>query len=110
MVAMRDIRSFARRIAREFKPERIILFGSHAYGRPSADSDVDLLVVFPGDGSAVDRSLDIRRRLRAGFPLDLLTRTSGEVTRRIALNDWFLREVLEKGKTLYECADARVDR
>lgn len=106
MVAMRDIRSFARQIAREFRPERIILFGSRAYGRPSVDSDVDLLVVFPGDGTAVDRSLEIRRRLRPGFPLDLLTRTAGEVTRRIALNDWFLRDALEEGEVLYEAVDA----
>ena len=108
MVAMRDIRRFARAIAREFKPRRIILFGSYAYGGPTRDSDVDLLVIMPGKGSAIDKSLEIRRRIRSGFPLDLLTRTSSEVARRVAMNDWFMREILEKGRTLYELDDARV--
>jgi predicted nucleotidyltransferase len=47
MVSMKDIRKFAAVIAREFRPQRIILFGSYAYGRPTEDSDVDLLVVIP---------------------------------------------------------------
>ena len=102
MVALKDIRAFARRIAKEFKPKRIILFGSYAYGNPTADSDVDLLVVFPGRGSKADKSLDIRTRLDPRFPLDLLTRSAGEVAKRIAWNDWFLQEVMEKGKVLYE--------
>lgn len=110
MVAMRDIRRLAQTIAREFEPQRIILFGSHAYGRPTGDSDVDLLVIMPGRGSAIDKSLEIRRRIRPGFPLDLLTRTSSEVARRVTMNDWFMREILEKGRTLYEADDARVGR
>lgn len=108
MVAMRDIRAFARRIAEEFKPRRIILFGSYAYGRPTIDSDVDLLVIFPGRRSAVNRSLDIRMSLDSGFPMDLLTRTEEEVRRRIAMNDWFMREIIQKGKTLYDVRHARV--
>ncbi len=44
---MRAIRQFARSVARRFEPERIILFGSYAYGTPNADSDVDILVVMP---------------------------------------------------------------
>lgn len=102
MVAMKDIRAFTRRIAEEFKPKRIILFGSYAYGKPTPDSDVDLLVIFAGRGSRADESLDIRIRLDPRFPLDLLTRSAGEVAKRIAWNDWFLQEVMEKGKVLYE--------
>lgn len=110
MVAMRDIRAFARRIAEEFKPERIILFGSYAHGKPTKDSDVDLLVIFPGRGSKADKSLEIRLRLLASFPLDLLTRSGGEVKRRLAWNDWFLHEVMDKGKVLYESPDEGMDR
>ena len=53
MVEMKKIRDFTSLIAREFNPERIILFGSYAYGEPSDDSDVDLLVVLPFKGKAV---------------------------------------------------------
>ena len=110
MVAMRDIRKFARAIAREFKPRRIILFGSYAYGKTTEDSDVDILVIFSGRGTAQDRALDIRMQLHAGFPLDLLTRTAQEVRHRISIEDWFMREIVEKGKVLYEALDSRVDR
>lgn len=106
MVAMCDIQAFSDAVAREFEPERIILFGSHARGDATADSDVDLFVILPGKGAAVDKSLDIRTRLRAGFPLDLLTRSAGEVERRIAMDDWFILDILEEGKTLYERSDA----
>lgn len=110
MVAMREIRSLVRKIAAEFKPQRIILFGSHAYGRPNEDSDVDILVILPGNGNAADRSLEIRRRLRPRFPLDLVTRTASEVERRLKLNDWFMHDIMEKGITLYERGHARMDR
>ena len=43
-VPMRLIRRFARQVAELFDPDKIILFGSHAYGTPHADSDVDILV------------------------------------------------------------------
>jgi predicted nucleotidyltransferase len=110
MVAIRDIRKFAHAIAREFKPRRIILFGSYAYGKPTEDSDVDLLVIFPGRGSAVEKSLEIRLKIRRPFALDLLTRTTGEVAKRVAMEDWFMCELLEKGKVLYEAKHARMDR
>lgn len=110
MVSMRDIRAFARRIAAEFKPRRIIVFGSYAYGTPTEDSDVDLMVVFPGEKSAVDRSLEMRLKLPyAGFPMDLLSRSEGEMRRRIRMNDWFIKEIAENGKVIYE-ARQRVDR
>ena len=54
MTTRKQIREFGRRLAREFKPRRIVLFGSYAYGNPRPDSDVDLLVVMPLDGNPVD--------------------------------------------------------
>jgi predicted nucleotidyltransferase len=68
---MRLIKRYARAIADEFKPDKIILFGSHAYGTPKEDSDVDLLVVMP----ARDRhaqAVRILMRLAAPFPIDLI--------------------------------------
>ena len=84
-----------------------MLFGSHAHDCAQPDSDVDLLVVFPGDGSAAYRSLEIRKRLNCRFPLELLTRSAGEVDHRLKLGDPFMREILEEGKTLYPLRSRR---
>jgi predicted nucleotidyltransferase len=105
MVALRDIEELSRRIASEFRPQRIVLFGSHARGDASPDSDVDLLVVVPHEGTAVEKSVEIRLKLRPGFPLDLIVRSPEKVRQRLSLGDTFLREVLERGKILYEADD-----
>jgi predicted nucleotidyltransferase len=102
MVSRRAIRKFANEVARRFKPRKIILFGSYAYGKPGPESDVDLLVVMPCRGRSLDVALKIRRSLNADFPLDLLVRKPDELDRRLALGDFFLREVMQKGKVLYE--------
>jgi predicted nucleotidyltransferase len=106
MVAMREIRSLSRRIARQFRPRRIVLFGSYAEGRAGPDSDVDLLVVLPHKGHAVEKSVEIRLATRPPFPLDLLVRTPQEVRRRLAMGDTFMRDIVQKGKVLYETDDA----
>ncbi len=111
MIAMREIRAFARRIAAEFKPRRIILFGSYAYGTPTEDSDVDLMVVFAGRESAIERSLEMLRQLPyPGFAMDLLSRSEGEIRQRYRIEDWFIREIVDKGKVLYEASNKRVGR
>jgi len=106
MVAMKDIRNFSRRVARQFRPRRIILFGSYAEGQATRDSDVDLLVILPHRGKAVEKSVAIRLATRPPFPLDLLVRTPQEVRKRLAMGDTFIRDILEKGKVLYEADDA----
>ena len=102
MVAIDSIESFSNRIAEEFRPERIILFGSYAYGEPTEDSDVDLLVIMPFVGKPVHKAIEIRSKIEAQFPLDLLVRTPKQVEERVAMDDWFMREIVEKGRTLYE--------
>jgi len=106
VVNRREIRRFCEAVAREFRPQRIVLFGSYAYGTPTEDSDVDLLVVMPFDRKQGRKSLEIRQRIPAGFPLDLLVRTPEFVARRLAWGDCFTREILTKGKVMYEAADA----
>jgi predicted nucleotidyltransferase len=106
MVAMKEIRDLSRRIAREFHPRRIVLFGSYAEGRATADSDVDLLVVLPHRGKAVQKSVEIRLATRPTFALDLLVRTPREVEKRLAMGDTFIRDILDHGKVLYEADDA----
>ena len=110
MVPMERIRELAGRIAREFAPEKIILFGSHARGDAGKYSDVDLLVTLPFEGNSLRKQAEIRARVRQGFSLHIVARTPEEVERRLALGDFFLREVMEEGKVLYEGAHARVGR
>ena len=106
MVAMNRIEEFGQRIGHEFGAERVILFGSYAQGAVTDDSDVDLLVIVPFEGRNVDKSVEIRMKLRPRFPVDLLVRTPEKVRQRIEMGDGFMREILQEGKVLYE-ADNR---
>jgi predicted nucleotidyltransferase len=102
---MAVIRRYARRVAERFQPDKIILFGSHAYGRPHADSDVDILVVMPARNE-IDQAVRIDRVIDPQFPLDLIVRTPTSIAWRLNEGDWFLREIVTKGKVLYEKADS----
>ncbi len=104
--SMEQILNVARRIGEEFSPQRVILFGSYAYGQPTPDSDVDLLVITSFKGSSVEKSVEMRLKVRPPFPVDLLVRTPQKVQERLAMGDCFMREILTKGKVLYEAADA----
>ena len=106
-VTARTIRRFARGVAERFHPDKIILFGSHAYGTPHADSDVDILVIMPARNE-LDQAVRIRLAVDYNFPLDLLVRTPRNMAWRLAEGDSFLREITSKGKVLYEKADAGV--
>jgi predicted nucleotidyltransferase len=104
---MRVIRRYARRIAERFRPEKIILFGSYAYGKPHADSDVDLLVIVPARNE-VDQAFKIRCTVPTQFPMDLVVLKPGNVRWRLKEGESFLTEIMTKGKTLYETNDPRV--
>ncbi len=91
------------RIVEAFAPQRIILFGSHAYGQPNSDSDVDLLVVMESNERPAARATRVSRLLRPRpFPMDIMVRTPQEIQKRLEMGDYFIREVLEQGKVLYE--------
>lgn len=98
----KQIKELCEQIARDFHPEKIILFGSHAYGHAGPDSDVDLLVVMPFEGRPTKQAITILNRLNALTPIDLLVRTPEQVQERLALGDQFMREIVERGKVLYE--------
>ena len=101
------IQQYAESIAREFQPEKIILFGSHAYGEPTDDSDVDLMVVMSFRGHALEQAFRIRDRLEhPGFPIDLLVRSPREIGKRQAMGDFFIREILDRGTLLYAGSDS----
>jgi predicted nucleotidyltransferase len=102
MLQMNDIQELANRIAWEFKPDRIILFGSYARGTPGADSDVDLLVILPFEGKAFWKSLEIMNLVNVSYALDLLTYQAETVAWRYTQGDPLIREALDHGRVLYE--------
>jgi predicted nucleotidyltransferase len=107
MVERANIRKFCKAVAKQFRPRKIILFGSYAYGRPTEDSDVDLLVVMNRTRPRGERmSFRIREAVDAGFPMDLLVRTPGFIAKRLKWKDCFTQEIMRKGKVLYEAPDA----
>ncbi|MCX7839976.1 MAG: nucleotidyltransferase domain-containing protein [Anaerolineae bacterium] len=102
-VTRKQINAVVQRIVQQFNPEKVILFGSYAYGKPNIDSDVDLLVVMESDERPARRTarvlgaiLDVKT-----FPMDLLVRTPQELEHRLAIGDLFMQEVIERGKVLY---------
>jgi len=71
-------------------------------GAVGEDSDVDLLVILPFEGQAIRKSTEILRKIQPRIPVDLIVRTPDYVRERLKWNDFFLREIIERGKTLYE--------
>jgi predicted nucleotidyltransferase len=102
-IPMRVIRAFARRVAARFDPDKIILFGSRAYGTPHEDSDVDILVIMPASNQ-LSMAYRIGVSCEPDFPLDLIVRTPENMRWRLEEGDSFLREIVSRGKILYEKA------
>ncbi|WP_395746226.1 nucleotidyltransferase domain-containing protein [Prosthecobacter sp.] len=104
---MQDIKRYCDAIAAAFKPRRIILFGSHAYGRPNEDSDVDVLVVMPKSRRAgTQTAIKIREQVGADFPVDVLVRGENEVERRVRESDLFMTQITREGRIMYEAVNA----
>jgi uncharacterized protein len=108
MISSSQIQALSQQIADRFRPEKILLFGSYAYGAPTEDSDVDLLVIMSGVENSVYQAIAIRRQVNPGFAMDLMVRTPEQIADRLALGDFFIQEILEKGRVLYEVNYARV--
>lgn len=104
----RRIQDLCEQIVRAVHPQKIILFGSYAYGQPNEDSDIDLLVVMPVEGHPAYKAAEIRMKVETPMALDLLVRTPEFVAERVKQDDWFMREVTEQGKIIYEAEHATV--
>jgi uncharacterized protein len=102
-IPLSAIRRFARQIAERFHPHKIILFGSYAYGKPHEESDVDLLVIMP-TRNAIDQAVRIDLAFERPFSLDVHVRTPFQMKQGLKEGDcdWFLREIMDKGRVLYE--------
>jgi predicted nucleotidyltransferase len=108
-IPMRVIRRFAHQVAERFQPDRIILFGSYAYGTPHTDSDVDILVVMAARNQ-LDQAFKIRLAVQSPFAMDLIVRTPENIKWRLQEGDSFHTEIVTRGRVLYEKGRARMDR
>jgi uncharacterized protein len=100
------LQAIVHRLVTGLHPHKIVLFGSYISGSPTADSDVDLLVIMDTQARPVDRYLRVSRLLRPRpFPLDLLVKTPEEIAQAFAREDAFICEITTQGRVLYERAD-----
>lgn len=96
------IQKIADRIVAEYKPEKIILFGSYAWGKPHKDSDLDFLIIKKTDDPILKRMSDVDRLfMRREFAMDFLVYTPKQIEKRKQMEDTFVINVLNKGKVLY---------
>lgn len=102
MNGKKEIKKIAKQIVEHYKPEKIILFGSFAYGKPKPSSDVDLLVIKKSNKKKVDRIKEILMHLKSDLPVEPLAYTPQELQERLDLGDFFFQDVINKGMVLYE--------
>ena len=98
------IHEMLQKLIAEYAPEKVILFGSHAYGTPGPDSDIDLFIIKETSERLIDRLITVRRVLRGThpkIPVDTLVFTPHEVERRLAIGDQFIAEIMCRGEVLY---------
>ena len=102
MENQKEIKKIVRQIARKYKPEKIILFGSFAWGNPTQDSDVDLFIVKNTKKAKGERLAKVEEILSdRKIPLDILVYTPNEVKERLSLGDFFIEDIVKKGKLIY---------
>lgn len=104
-----EIRAQSQRIVEKFNPEKIILFGSYARGEPTPESDVDLCIIIDSARPSWEISAEISLMLDHAFPLDILVKHRQEVERRLSIGDFFIEDIIKKGKVLHERTGSRVD-
>ena len=103
MKNQKEIQKIKEQIVKNYKPEKIILFGSFAYGKPNENSDLDLLIIKKTKDSRVERIKDVLMGVESNLPLEPLVYTPKELAARLKLGgDFFIEEVLNRGKIIYE--------
>ncbi len=98
------IQEIVNRLVTGYAPQKIILFGSCAYGEPNEDSDIDLLII-KGTSERFPERLDTVRRLATGahrrIPFEAIVLTPEEVKQRLEAGDQFIAEIIQNGQVLY---------
>lgn len=99
------IKQVVEQIVEQFHPQKVILFGSHAYGKPHTESDVDILVIMETRLSGAQQAVKILQAINANFGIDLVVYTPQRLAQRLQWGDSFLLEVVTRGRVLYESVD-----
>lgn len=96
-----QIQKLTKKIVKKFSPDKVILFGSHAWGKPGPNSDVDLFIIKKTRAPfALEQKIDLALIPRS-IALDILVRTPKHIQSRLLAKDIFIHDVLTKGKILY---------
>ncbi len=103
-----EIKVQVKRVVEKFDPEKIILFGSYAYGKPTLQSDVDLLIIVDTNESTLKLSSEIALSLEHSFPLDIIVKTPGQIKSRLQNGDFFIEDIINLGKVIYERTNKRM--
>ena len=98
------LKLIVKRIIDNYQPEKIILFGSHAYGNPTDESDIDLFIIKDDSKRRIDRGCEVMKILRdiKGISIEPIVFTNEELQERLNLEDDFIMEIVNRGKMLYE--------
>jgi uncharacterized protein len=97
------VEEITNKIVERFDPEKVILFGSHSTGTARGDSDIDLLVIMDTDEPAIERAIEVKKACRPRFvSMDVLVKTPEEVETTLARGSFFLDQILDQGRVLYE--------
>ena len=103
MIGIDKINEIVNKIARFYDPDKIILFGSYAYGIPTEDSDLDLLIIKDSDEPRPERSIQIRKMLFGSMiPMDIIAYTNNEIKESLSKKYTFIYQAITEGKTLYD--------
>lgn len=99
-----ELNKIVRQVVDAYQPQKIILFGSYAYGEPDADSDLDLLIIKKTSERFIDRLINVRKIVpdpERSIPFEPIVLTPDELEERLAIGDQFIGGILAKGKVLY---------
>lgn len=101
--SQKEIKKITGIIAKKYQPEKIILFGSYAWGKPTKDSDADLFIIKDTKERKIKRMQNIFSFLREkNIPLDVLVYTPKEIEKRLQMGDFFIEDIINNGKLIYE--------
>ena len=98
----KEMERIVSQISHNYSPEKIILFGSLATGDAAAARDIDLLVIKETDKNPWQRTREVNRLFDHTAPVDLLVYTPEEIKARIEMNDFFILDIMEHSRVVYE--------
>lgn len=97
----KEVLKITHSIVKGYHPNKIILYGSYAIGKPTSDSDVDFLVIKKTKKNAWERMKEVDRYIEHTVPVDVLVYTPAEIKKRLSMGDFFIEDIMNSGKVVY---------